>query len=159
MLNVSCKYTSSNPDFWIKDYYDGLVNKIDIFTETEIGREMTLPSESASLKVDYYNRLRNDFLNEISVIEKANFKQIQLNTQQIQSMLQNALRHADESVFEECMDEIKRSVICKAFCFLVNSTAENLVYLICTDFYVTEQEIFYLKYLFTFSLFLSMPSN
>ena len=146
MLNMPCQYLSSSPEFWIKDYYERLINKIDIFIETELEKEIKNSKDSNPKKIDYFNQLRNDFLNEITQVEQDNFKQIKLNYKQIEAKLDSAKSKQNEILLSECIEEIKANDICKRHCFLINVLEENLIYLVSCDFYVTELEAEILKY-------------
>lgn len=133
-----------NPEFWVREYYESLINKIDIFIEIEIDKELHA-NETDPKKVNYYNELRNDYLNEIKCIEAENVKQIKANIIEIHQRLEAATKSDGQNSLDQCVSQIKANIIFKKYCFLIKNIEKNLVCLISTDFYVTEDEIEYLK--------------
>ena len=132
-----------NPQYWVETYYGELINKIDIFVEVEI-ETATKKNEPESKKVDYYNQLRNTFLSEIKAVEIDNLKQIKSNLHEIQQKIKS-IDVNNTHAFIRCSEEIKSQLVFKRFCFLIQNKSQNLIYLVSTDFYVTEKEIEFLK--------------
>jgi hypothetical protein len=143
MLDLN--FGTFNPEFWAREYYENLTNKIDIFIETEIDKELHKSDEADMKKIDYYNELRNEFLNEIQSVEAENLKQIKLDRNEIQQKLDAAAKKNSQQILNQCIGEIKVSIVFRKFCFLIKNVEKNHVCLISTDFYVTEDEIEYLK--------------
>jgi glycerophosphoryl diester phosphodiesterase len=143
MLDLN--FGTFNPEFWAREYYENLTNKIDIFIETEIEKELQKSEAADVKKIDYYNELRNEFLNEIQNVEAENLKQIKLDMNEIQHKLDAAAKMNSQQILNQCIGEIKVNIVFKKFCFLIKNIEKNHVCLISTDFYVTDDEIEYLK--------------
>jgi hypothetical protein len=143
MLDLN--FGTFNPEFWAREYYENLTNKIDIFIETEIDNELQKSETADVKKIDYYNELRNEFLNEIQNVEAENLKQIKLDMNEIQHKLDAAAKMNSQQILNQCIGEIKVNIVFKKFCFLIKNIEKNHVCLISTDFYVTDDEIEYLK--------------
>ena len=133
-----------NPEFWIRDYYDFIINRIDIYIETEIEKELR-SNIGATSRFDYLNSLRDDFLSEIKSAENENLIDFYNNESLIDSLIKQYKN--DEYELEKCIEVIKEKVIFKKFCFLIKNAEKNLLYLVVTDIYFNEKDILYIKYI------------
>lgn len=131
-----------NPEFWIRDYYDYIINRIDIYIETEIEKELR-SNIAASGRIDYLNSLRDDFLREIKSAENENLIDYYKNESLIDSLIKQYKN--DEYELEKCIEVIKEKFLFKKFCFLIKNAEKNLLYLVVTDIYFNEKDILYIK--------------
>ncbi len=133
-----------NLKYSITEYHDLLINKLDIIIETEIDKVIRSEKEN-QVKLGYLNKLRDDFISEIKLIQKENLKEYELNSASIQSLLNKVEKTQGSQNEERLIEEIKKEFVFKKFCFLVLNAKKNLVYLVLCDVYFNPNEIEYFK--------------
>ena len=125
--------------------FDKLINKIDIFIETQL-KTLNEKSVSSNDKVvdflrskdNYFNLLRDVFINEIELVKKDSFKNA------VESFEEYS---GDIEIFLASSDIKDGFNIMKTFCFLVQQPEnDEVIYLVKTDCYLSEKEIYSLKY-------------
>jgi hypothetical protein len=133
-----------NLKYSIAEYHDQVINKLDIFIETEIDK--VIRSEKGNqVKLGYLNKLRDDYISEIKIIQKENLKEYELNSASIQSLLNKVEKTQGSQNEERLIEEIKKEFVFKKFCFLLLNAKKNLVYLVSCDVYFNLNEIEYFK--------------
>jgi len=133
-----------NLKYSITEYHDLLINKLDIIIETEIDKVIRSEKEN-QVKLGYLNKLRDDFISEIKLIQKENLKEYELNSASIQSLLNKVEKTQGSQNEERLIEEIKKEFVFKKFCFLVLNAKKNLIYLVSCDVYFNPNEIEYFK--------------
>jgi hypothetical protein len=133
-----------NLKYSIAEYHDQLINKLDIFIETEIDKVIRSEKEN-QVKLGYLNKLRDDYISEIKIIQKENLKEYKLNSASIQSLLNKVEKTQGSQNEERLIEEIKKEFVFKKFCFLLLNAKKNLVYLVSCDIYFNLNEIEYFK--------------
>jgi hypothetical protein len=133
-----------NLKYSITEYHDLLINKLDIIIETEIDKVIRSEKEN-QVKLGYLNKLRDDFISEIKLIQKENLKEYELNSASIQFLLNKVVKTQGSQNEERLIEEIKKEFVFKKFCFLVLNAKKNLVYLVSCDVYFNLNEIEYFK--------------
>jgi len=135
-----------NLKYSITEYYDQLINKLDIYIETEIENEIR-SNKTKIVKLQYLNKLRDDFINEIELTKNENLKECELNSISIQTILDGIERKesSDGQNCENLIEKLKKEVIFKKFCFLIFNKQRNLVYLLSCHTYFNSNEIKYFE--------------
>ena len=132
-----------NHKLTIVDYFDTLINQIDIASETLISENHT--DENKKKEV---NTLRLEFLNEIKRIQAVNLKnyeEIYYNRLNLISLSKN-----DQDACGR-LEKITDNAIFKVFCFYVeNSYLKNVCapkngLLVTLDWFLNENEIAFIK--------------
>ena len=139
---------NSNPLYWITKHYDEIINQLDIFTETEISKEYTITAnvnDAKKFKKDnsgrnYFNCVREEFLEEINSIKDSNLRELRIN----ESMIKQKIEQVGK-IDERLIEQLKYEYLFKKFCFIIKTTEPNLIYLVTTDVYFNFEEINYLK--------------
>ena len=125
--------------------FDKLINKIDIFIETQLKTLNEKPVSSNDKVVDfgpskdnYFNLLRDVFINEIELVKKDAFK----------NAVESCEEYSDDIERFLASNDIKDGFnILKTFCFLVQQPKnDEVIYLVKTDCFLSEKEIYSLKY-------------
>ena len=104
---------SLNPIYWITKYYDDLTNEIDIFTESEISRQYSKivnDNDAKKFKKDssgknYFNCIREEFLEEINSVKNSNLQECQRNESTIKEKL-SQMKNIDEEL-PNLMEQLK----------------------------------------------------
>lgn len=97
-----------NPKLWIVEYFESIINQIDIRAERLIAQEN--PDE---IDITIIEKKRNQMIQNIRKIEQKNLKNLSLNDLEIQKSLDNIIRNKDE--FLSLMNLIFRD-----FCVMVD---------------------------------------
>jgi len=150
---------SLNPIYWITKYYDELTNQIDIFVESEISKQYTKianDNDAKKFKKDnseknYFDCIREEFLEEINQVKNSNFHEFRLNESTIKNKI-DQMKNVDEEL-TGLIENLKSEYLFKKFCFIIKTIDPNLIYLVTTDVYLNSEEILYLKYIEFFSNF------
>lgn len=136
--------TSLNPKLWIVDYFDDLINKLDIITEKIIYKCKI----TKTLK-DKLNSKRAKFINEIKRVESYNLDEYEKNIEHYSSRL-SQLDVKNLSKSQDLIIELKKELF-KKFCVFIEALdlPRNTNYLpgvlIITDWYITDEEVEILK--------------
>lgn len=129
---------------YIIQYFDDLINQIDINAEYQLLAFSTVEHQNK------INTTRNGLINEINTIKKYNLDS--LNRHEIQENIK----------YDFIIKDIQATrMLFKKFCFFINPETFNyfkdefndLGFLVVTDFYLSENEINYIMYLFRLFIF------
>ena len=154
MLSLCDKYLNDcssvfSLKLWITNYFDSVINKIDIFTENLI---VECESNANVKKRCDLNSTRDKIINEIKTIEEANLKELEINREYVRIQIEILrLNHKHEDL----VNQISK-VLFKNFCIFISNKEVNvklsssypLGILIVTDWFMTDADILFLKYIF-----------
>lgn len=122
---------SFHPKLLINQYYNGVINQIDIEIESRI-----LNNEN-SCDGNFLNFIRNDFIDKIKIVEKRNY----INLSKINGYLlelESKGSSADIENIESCLFE-------EDFCFFLKSKTrhnnQEMPILVICDFYLDPDQI------------------
>ena len=154
---MKAQITISDLRYCITEYFDSLINQIDVFIETQIQSVQVVNSSPTPLNVlpidekfvtekcVYFNLLRNGFIKEIETCKEENLKEFEKDFEKINNELESYLALKGASYSKECewLEKIKENFLFKKFCFLWKTTEcqKETIYLIMTDGSFTQKEI------------------
>jgi len=155
-IEMNYSSLSLNPVYWITKYYDDLTNEIDIFTESEISRQYSKivnENDAKKFKKDssgknYFNCIREEFLEEINSVKNSNLQECQRNESTIKEKL-SQMKNIDQEL-PILMEQLKSEYLFKKFCLIIKTAEPNLIFLVTTDAYFNSEDIAHLKYLIKF---------
>jgi hypothetical protein len=111
------------------DYFDGLINEVDLKAEKEIAQETEAngaESKNIANLVEFINKKRLFFVDEIRTIELGNLKFV--NKLNLTGLEINAPGQLNEMIFE-------------SFCFLMSKSGQSIGQLFVIDKYLPEKNL------------------
>jgi hypothetical protein len=132
-------YTGNNVKLWVSDYFDDLINDVDVYTETQLlNRALNLA------QINDINLIRSKFIDAITIIKQSNL-----------NLIDDCDNHGDLVMkFKEKL--IKEADIIKASSFLIideDNEGHFKLKLVLLDWYFDSYQKKLLKYVFKFFIF------
>lgn len=134
----------------ISEYYDSLINDIDIYTEDALIK-LTAEPVSHVLSEEYWNMKRRCAIEVIEKIKQANLEFLKLNSSRIEPVMNRFKRDfdIDPDDYENRLNDLQRDFLfVNKFCFIINirntKFRNNLTYrifLIVVEFYLNSVEV------------------
>jgi hypothetical protein len=153
---------------WIIDYFDYVINKIDLETELILLNDSELRNQHD--KIEQINKIRKSFISLVENIQIYNLKQYEMNKSDLMAKLDkyfylitnlhssndNKINNKDD-LAEKKLTDIKRSLF-KEHCVYVEKDVLDVLFkkefllgaLIITDSYLDENFVDYLRFYFLF---------
>ena len=133
-----------NLKYCIGEYFDSLVNKIDVLVETQLKR-LAEEGHSEHFKSDYFNSLRQTFLREIYSAKEENFAKFE------QTFAYITIEQRQTTSANLRIDLVEKHLF-KRFCFLwhrpeykPDPVPANQIFLFSTDCYFNVKEIEHMR--------------
>ena len=156
-----------HPKLWIVDYYDSMINEIDVRCETifsmvikqhleneEDGRENEIQTN--------LNGIRARFIQEITAVQESNLLQYEKNSVEIYKKFEQISQIENDHVQSVMIDELKRTIFSRDYCFLITNHLDLMMHthrstrlglkLVVCDWYLDENQVEYLRKLLTNSI-------
>jgi len=142
-----------HPKFWIIDYYELLINEIDVRCETILMNIHLNELSNAIEMQNELNRAREQFINEIKSLQEKNLIFFERNSKVILSQFNDMLAKSDtlDSIRKTEMIEEIRKIIFSNYCFLITNNLDLMLHsnrstrlglkLIVCNWYLNESQI------------------
>lgn len=124
-----------NPKLFISNYYDEIINDIDLYTETYLLKLNDNPDEESQR----VNKIRDDFIQEINSVKEKNIINYEIN-------LQKQIVEIDENLHD--LENVRSKIFkfnCVRLNLIENDTSFNLGIMLVTDWYLDKKQLNFLE--------------
>jgi len=153
-----------HPNIWIVDYYELLINELDIRVET-ICEKIHLNELPNAIEIqNELNRLRDQFIKEIKRLQEKNLSLFERNSKEILNKFNEIIAmhtSIDLNEKKEMIERLKK-IIFSDYCFFITNNLDIMLHsnrstrlglkLIVCDWYLNENQIENLRKLLTNSI-------
>jgi hypothetical protein len=148
-----------NPKLWIVDYYELLLNELDVRVETICEKIHLNEVSNASEIENELNRIRSQFVKEIKRVQERNLLNFE---QKSQSFLEKINNKGENFTRNDKINENVKEIIFSDYCFFITNNLDIMLHsnrstrlglkLITCDWYLNENQVENLRKLLTNSI-------
>lgn len=150
-----------HPKLWIVDYYELLLNELDVRVETICEKIHLNEVSNASVIENELNRIRSQFVKEIKRVQERNLLNFEQKSQSFLEKINNKGENFTKNEKTETIERIKE-IIFSDYCFLITNNLDVMLHsnrstrlglkLIICDWYLNENQVENLRKLLTNSI-------